>query len=74
MSGSSDPAAFDLRKYLPDGHQGSVIITTRSSEVGLGHCMRVKKLGTIDGLKILEHSSGRGELAHGEWPTIFQQL
>ena len=31
FAGNTDPAAVDIRKYLPESYQGSVIITTRSS-------------------------------------------
>jgi hypothetical protein len=34
---NADPAAVDIRKLLPESYQGSVIITTRSSQVEIGH-------------------------------------
>ena len=37
LPGNTDPAAVDIRKLLPESYQGSVIITTRSSEVKIGH-------------------------------------
>lgn len=64
--GNADMAAVDLVQYLPEDYQGSVLITTRSSQVTFGHCMQIKKLDVRDGLKILEHSSRRGELTAGE--------
>ncbi|KAF2485907.1 hypothetical protein BDY17DRAFT_246610 [Neohortaea acidophila] len=64
VPGNTDPNALELRHYLPEAYQGAVIVTTRSSEVKLGHCLRIKKLETLqDGLEILEDASGRRELA-----------
>jgi hypothetical protein len=66
--GNANLAALDLRQYLPEAYQGSVIVTTRSSEVKLGFCMRIQKLEDLqDGLEILEHSSGRKKLVDGEY-------
>ncbi|KAF2720031.1 kinesin light chain 1 [Polychaeton citri CBS 116435] len=60
----SDPAALDLLQYLPDAYHGSILITTRSSQVLLGHCIHIKTLDDLqDSLKILEDSSGRGNLS-----------
>jgi hypothetical protein len=68
VPGNIDTAALDLRPYLPKAHQGSVIVTTRSLEVKLGHCIRIQKLEDLqDSLKILEHSSGRKELVNGRY-------
>ncbi|KAH6703057.1 putative vegetative incompatibility protein HET-E-1 [Leptodontidium sp. MPI-SDFR-AT-0119] len=62
-----DPAAVDIRKFLPDSYQGSVIITTRSSEVRIGHLIQVRKLSNIrDSLEILSTVSRRQELKTGE--------
>jgi hypothetical protein len=67
-----DLAALNLRYYLPEAYHGSVVVTTRSAEVTLGHCIRIKKLEALhDGLRILELSSGRKELASGESHFIF---
>nr|POE83352.1 vegetative incompatibility protein het-e-1 [Quercus suber] len=72
--GNADPSALDLRLFLPEAYQGSIIITTRSAEVKLGHCMRISKLGALrDGLKILEDASGRKDLADGR-SMIFASL
>ena len=67
LPGITDSAALELRRYLPEAHQGSVIVTTRSLEVQLGHCMRIQKLQDLsDGLMILEHSSRRRKLVDGK--------
>ncbi|KAN0071560.1 HET domain containing protein [Elaphomyces granulatus] len=59
-AGNTDPAAVDIRKYLPESYQGSVIITTRSSEVKIGHHIRIRKLEDVrDSVKILSNASRR---------------
>ena len=45
LPGNADPAAVDIRKFVPESYQGSVIITTRSSQVKVGHLVRIRKLG-----------------------------
>ncbi|KAN0072988.1 HET domain containing protein [Elaphomyces granulatus] len=60
LAGNTDPAAVDVRKFLPESSQGSVIITTRSSEVKIGHCIRIRKLEDVrDSVKILSTASRR---------------
>jgi hypothetical protein len=60
LPGNTDPAVVDIRKYLPESYQGSVIITTRSSQVKIGHSMRVGKLKDVkESLQILSYASGR---------------
>jgi NB-ARC domain len=44
---NTDLAAVDIRQFLPESYQGSVIITTRSSEVKMGHRTQVAKLENI---------------------------
>lgn len=36
IRGNADATAVDIGKFLPDADQGSVIITTRSSQVRVG--------------------------------------
>ncbi|KAN0083094.1 hypothetical protein V8E54_002182 [Elaphomyces granulatus] len=60
LTGNTDPAAVDICKYLPESYQGSVIITTRSSEVKIGHHIRIRKLEDVrDSVKILSNASRR---------------
>ncbi|PVH75977.1 HET-domain-containing protein [Cadophora sp. DSE1049] len=60
LSGETDPAAVDITKFLPESYQGSIIITTRSSEVRIGHPIQIRKLGNVDdGLEILLNASRR---------------
>jgi hypothetical protein len=47
LSGRTDPAALDIRKFLPESYQGSIIITTRSSEVRIGYPIQIRKLGNV---------------------------
>ncbi|KAK1044521.1 hypothetical protein LTR74_018284 [Friedmanniomyces endolithicus] len=41
---NNDPAAMDLRKFLRDTCQGSVIVTTRSHQIRTGGAIPVRKL------------------------------
>jgi NB-ARC domain len=67
LPGNTDPAAVGIRKFLPESYQGSVIITTRSSEVKIGHCMRIRKLEDVrDSVKILSNASRREGLIAGK--------
>jgi hypothetical protein len=67
LRGNTDPTALDLRRFLPEADHGSIIITTRSSQVKLGHRIQVKKLKDInDSLEILSHASGRRSIPDGE--------
>ena len=67
LPGNTDPTALDIRKFLPESYQGSVIITTRSSQVRIGHPIRIRKLENVrDGLKILSNASRREGLINGE--------
>jgi ATP/maltotriose-dependent transcriptional regulator MalT len=67
IPGNKDPGALDLRKYLPESYQGSIIITTRSSQVKIGHRIAVGKFRDVkDGLEILSHTSRREGLMNGK--------
>lgn len=60
LASNTDPTAVDITKYLPEVCQGSVLVTTRSSEVEIGHLIQVTKLVDIrDSLKILSNASRR---------------
>ena len=76
----SDLDTYDIHRYLPGVLQGSVIITTRSSKVSFGHCIRIRKLDLAESREILEVSSGRvgifnsmfrqeGETFHTDLPS-----
>jgi AAA ATPase domain len=67
LAGNADPAAVDIGKFLPESYQGSVIITTRSSQVKIGHPIQIRKLEDMrDGVKILSNSSRREGLLDGK--------
>ncbi|KAF2679629.1 hypothetical protein K458DRAFT_115480 [Lentithecium fluviatile CBS 122367] len=60
VPGNADPGAVDVRQFLPKAHHGSVIVTTRSSKVSMGHRMKVGKLEDVrDSLQILSDASHR---------------
>ena len=60
LPGNRDPATVDIQKFLPESYQGSVIITTRSSQLKIGHLIHVGKLEDMsDSLEILSSTSGR---------------
>ena len=67
LPGKTDPAAIDIRKFLPESYQGSIIITTRSSGVRIGHLIPIRKLGDVrDSLEILSTVSRRQALITGK--------
>ena len=68
---NTDPAAVDITKFLPEVYQGSVLVTTRSSEVEIGHLRHVTKLGDVrDSLKILSNASLREGVLDGKLYSI----
>jgi len=67
VAGKVDPAAVDICKFLPESYQGSVIITTRSSQVRIGHSIQIRKLENVgDSLDILSSASRRQGLIKGK--------
>lgn len=67
LASNKDPAAVDIRKFLPEAYQGSVIITTRSSQVKIGHPIQITKLNDLrDCLEILSNASNRDRLIDGK--------
>jgi hypothetical protein len=67
LPGNTDPAVLDIRKFLPESYQGSIIITTRSSQVKIGHPIRIRKLEDMrDSLEILSNALRREGLINGE--------
>ncbi|KAL5353528.1 hypothetical protein ACLOAV_001565 [Pseudogymnoascus australis] len=67
LPSKSDPTAVDIQKFLPKSYQGSIIITTRSSQVKIGHSMQVRKLSDVgDSLEILSNVSRREGLRSGK--------
>ena len=67
LSGNTDQAAVDIRRFLPEAYHGSVIITTRRSQVNIGRRIHVRKLEDIrDSLQILSDASRREGVIDGE--------
>ena len=67
LPGNLDPQAIDIQQFLPESYQGSIIITTRSSQVGIGHLIRIYKLKNMrDSLEILSNVSKRDNLISGK--------
>jgi hypothetical protein len=59
-------SALDLRRFLSGSDHGSVIITTRSSQVSQGQRIHIQKLPNIEeGLEILSNTSGRKDIENG---------
>lgn len=64
---TTDPTALDIQQFLPESYQGSILITTRSSQVTIGHQIQIKKLeNEKDSLKILLSTSRREGLINGK--------
>lgn len=66
LPGIKDPQAYDIKSYFPEAHQGSILITTRSSRLKIGKVVSVKKLVDIrKSIEILTSTSGRVILDDG---------
>jgi hypothetical protein len=66
LPGHDEPGTFDIRPFLPEADQGSILITTRSSQLQLGRPVAVKKLREIkQSLEILSQTSRRDRLSLG---------
>ena len=66
MASNGDPMSVDIRRFIPGKNHGSIIITTRSSEVTIGSRMRIQKMQDVhDGLEILSNTSGRRDCING---------
>jgi ATP/maltotriose-dependent transcriptional regulator MalT len=69
VPGTVDKAAVNIRRFLPEAYHGSIIVTTRSSQVNIGHRIRVGKLEDIHhSLQILSSTSRREYALNGELP------
>jgi hypothetical protein len=71
VPGNPDLAAVDIRQFLPGSDHGSIVITTRSSQVTIGPRLHIQKLLNVeDGLEILSNTSGRKDITEGMIPII----
>lgn len=65
-TGNSDDSTVDIHQFLPRSDHGSIIITTRSSQVMQGKRIHVQKLPDVrEGLKIVSNVSGRKGIEKG---------
>jgi hypothetical protein len=63
---NSDDSAVDIRQFLSRSDHGSIIITTRSSQVRQGTRIYVQKLADVkEGLEIVSNMSGRRGIEKG---------
>jgi hypothetical protein len=70
-----DPNAFALQPFLPEAYQGAVLITTRLSQLQIGHQIHVRKLTDMEeSLAILSCTSGRQNLTLGASHTQILSL
>jgi ATP/maltotriose-dependent transcriptional regulator MalT len=68
--GDLDCLAVDVRRFLPGANHGSIIFTTRSSEVTFGQRIKIQKLSRIEeGLEILSNVAGRKGIENGMFKT-----
>ncbi|KAK6436815.1 hypothetical protein LTR95_006995 [Oleoguttula sp. CCFEE 5521] len=69
VPGNNALDAVDIQQFLPDAYQGSVIVTTRSSQVKHGQRISVQKLkSTQDSVDILSNVSGKAYLVDDGLP------
>jgi hypothetical protein len=67
------PTAVDIQQYFPESYQGSIIITTRSSQVQIGHIIQIKKLrDRRNSLNIISNISKRNRFENGEYSIILE--
>ncbi|KAI0107085.1 hypothetical protein GGR51DRAFT_517343 [Nemania sp. FL0031] len=63
LSNDINDRGINISQFIPEAYQGSIIVTTRLSQVDLGHRIQVKKLESLhDSLEILATTSGRDGL------------
>jgi hypothetical protein len=71
LAGNTGRPAVDIRQFLPEADHGSIIITTRSAQVNVGHCIRLGKLEDVqDSLQVLSNASRRVGVMDGESPLL----
>lgn len=67
VPGNTNSAVVDIRQFLPEAYQGSVIITTRSSQIRLGRNIAVRKLTSPqESVDILSSMSRRSLVKDGK--------
>ena len=70
IRGNQDAATVDIGKFLPEADQGSVVVTTRSSQVRVGRCIPMRKLTDVrESVDILSSMSRRDLSTEGKRGT-----
>ena len=70
--GNTDQGAVDIRQFVPGCDHGSLVVTTRSSQVTIGPRMHIQKLQNAqEGLEILSNTSGRKGIINGKTLAIY---
>ena len=66
---SDDPEAFDVREYLPECDQGSIIITTRQYRLRtIGDEMPLAEMTAAEGIEVLASRIGKSFIGqHTSW-------
>ncbi|KAI3326617.1 P-loop containing nucleoside triphosphate hydrolase protein [Xylariaceae sp. AK1471] len=63
LSNDINDTGININQFIPEAYQGSIIVTTRLSQVDLGYRIQVRKLESLhDSLEILATTSGRDGL------------
>jgi hypothetical protein len=58
---------FDLKRFLPEGTRGHIIITSKSAQLNIGHQIHVGKLPEPEvGVQLVSFLSGRQNLTKGK--------
>lgn len=67
---NKDSSSYDIRPYFPEAYQGSILLTTRWANVGLGKAISISKLEDEEqALSILASTSGRSNIREGKFQT-----
>ncbi|KXJ84703.1 P-loop containing nucleoside triphosphate hydrolase protein [Microdochium bolleyi] len=76
LPGRVTDTAVDIHQFLPTAYQGSIIVTTRLSQVEIGHQVRIEKLKSdCESLQILSKASGRNGLqGDGDSKELVREL
>lgn len=75
LPGINDAQAYDISSYFPETHQGSILVTTRSSRLLIGKVIHVTKLVDIqESIMILASTSGRKDIDQGKYMIALIQI
>lgn len=66
LPNTTNPGTVDIRQFLPNADHGLILVTTRSSQVVIGHRIQVRKLQDMsESLQILCDASRRKDALNG---------